>query len=73
MSQSRRQSIVETCASTAIGFGIAYVASYCVLPLFGHRVTPADNFWITTIFTVISLVRGYYVRRMFNYLHRSRA
>ena len=69
MSQTRMQSAVETVASTAIGFGIAYVASYTVLPLFGHHVTHGQNFWITCIFTVISLVRGWLVRRLFNRLH----
>lgn len=73
MSQSRRQSVIETVASTAIGFGIAFLATWAVMPIFGHHVTHADNFWITTIFTVISLVRGYFVRRMFNRLHRSQA
>ena len=70
MSQTHRQSIIETCASTAIGFGVAYVASYTVLPLFGHHVTHGQNFWITAIFTAISLLRGYFVRRLFNRLHR---
>lgn len=69
MSQTAKQSAIETCASTAIGFVVAYVASYTVLPLFGHNVTHGDNFLITVIFTVISLVRGYFVRRLFNYLH----
>lgn len=72
MSQSRMQSAVETVASTAIGFVIAYVASYTVLPLFGHHVTHGENFWITVIFTVISLIRGWCVRRLFNRLHGAR-
>lgn len=66
------QSAVETVASTAIGFVIAYVASYTVLPLFGHHVTHGENFWITVIFTVISLIRGWCVRRLFNRLHGAR-
>ena len=69
MKQTKLQSLIETCASTAIGFGIAYVASYTVLPLFGHHVTHGQNFWITCIFTVISLVRGWFVRRLFNWWH----
>jgi hypothetical protein len=72
VSQTHKQSAIETCASTAIGFGIAYVASMTVLPLFGFAVTHGQNFWITVIFTVISLVRGYFVRRLFNYLHRAK-
>lgn len=72
MSQTSRQSAIESAASTAIGFGIAYVASLIVLPLFGFPVSHGQNFWITVIFTAISLVRGYFVRRLFNHLHRSR-
>ena len=72
MSQTSRQSAIETVASTAIGFGVAYVASYTVLPLFGHHVTHGQSLWITVIFTAISLVRGYLVRRMFNHFHRSK-
>ena len=73
MSQTRMQSAIETVASTAIGFVIAYAASYTVLPLFGHHVTHGQNFWITVIFTVISLIRGWFVRRLFNRLHGARA
>lgn len=73
MSQTSRQSAIESAASTAIGFGIAYAASLLVLPLFGFPVSHGQNFWITVIFTAISLVRGYFVRRLFNHLHRSRA
>jgi hypothetical protein len=40
-----------------------------VLPAFGHHITLAQNFWITCIFTVASVVRGYFVRRLFNRLH----
>jgi hypothetical protein len=35
----------------------------------GHDITLAQNFWITCIFTVVSVVRGYGMRRLFNHLH----
>lgn len=73
MSQTKSQSAVETCASTAIGFFIAYFASLTVLPLFGFPVTHGQNFWITVIFTAISLIRGFFVRRLFNFLHTRQA
>ena len=69
MSQTHWQSFMETCASTAIGFWVAYFASLTVLPLFGFPVTHGQNFWITVIFTAISLIRGFFVRRLFNFLH----
>lgn len=70
MSQTRRMSILETVASTAIGFAISYATSLTVLPLFGFAVTHGQNLGITCIFTGISLARGYVVRRLFNWLHR---
>lgn len=72
MSQSRLQSLVETSASTAVGFGISWAATLVVLPLFGHQPSVADGFGITVFFTVISLVRGYALRRLFNHLHKER-
>ena len=72
MSQTRLQSLAETVASTAIGFVVAYAATWAVFPAFGYPVTHTDNLWITTIFTAISLLRGWMVRRLFNHLHRSR-
>ncbi|MDQ3287662.1 MAG: hypothetical protein M3Q42_05255 [Pseudomonadota bacterium] len=69
MTQSKRMSAVETAASTAIGFAVAFVVTAIVLPVFGYHITAGDNLWITAIFTVVSVVRGYYVRRLFNWLH----
>ena len=73
MSQSRMQSAVETVASTAIGFVVALIATHTVLPLFGYDVTPSHSVGITVIFTAISLIRGWCVRRLFNRLHGARA
>lgn len=69
MKQTKVQSFVETCVSTAIGFVVAYIATAIVLPAFGYPVSHADNAWITTIFTAISVVRGMAVRRLFNWWH----
>jgi hypothetical protein len=67
MKQSRRMSLVETLASTAVGFGIAWGTNLLVLP----RIPPtvSGSFWIACIFTGVSLVRGYCLRRFFNWLH----
>jgi hypothetical protein len=63
--QSRRKSMLEIAISTAIGFLVSLVLTAVVMPAFGYPTTWAHDFWITTIFTVASLVRGYCVRRMF--------
>ena len=65
MTQSRRMSLIETCASIAIGFVVSVIITALVMPAYGHDVTLADNIQITLIFTVASIVRGYAVRRAF--------
>jgi hypothetical protein len=67
--QLRRHSALETCLSTCIGFGVAYTANLIILPVFGYTPTWQENIVLTSFFTVVSLVRGYYVRRLFNWLH----
>lgn len=66
MSQSRRMSLVETVAGVAVGFVVSVLASFVVYPIFGHAFTLSQNIGITIIFTVLSIVRGYLVRRAFN-------
>ena len=66
MTQSKTKSMIETCASIAIGFVVSLILTALVLPAYGHAVTLGDNLQITAIFTIASIVRGYFVRRWFN-------
>lgn len=66
MSQSRRMSMLETCASIVIGFCVSVAITAVVMPAYGHPVTLGDNVQITAIFTVASILRGYMLRRAFN-------
>lgn len=40
-----------------------------IFPLFGLKVSLGEDFQIALIFTVVSLIRGYFVRRLFNNFH----
>ena len=73
MSQSRTHSIIESFAGTAIGFVVSVAASLVVYPLHGHAFSLGEVTSITLIFTVLSIVRGYCVRRLFNRWHRTPA
>ena len=66
MTQTRKQSAIETVAGVAIGFVVSLLASVIVFPIFGHAFTLGQNVGITIIFTVLSIARGYAVRRPFN-------
>lgn len=67
--QKKWVSILEVCIGTLIGYSVSFFAQMHILPAFGFKITLMENFWLTNFFTIISLVRGYMVRRMFNYIH----
>ena len=68
-SQSRLASFVESWANTAVGFVISYFANWYLLPVFGfHTMTHTQNLEIVIVFTIISLVRSFVLRRYFNNL-----
>lgn len=69
--QSRMESLVETCLTTAIGFAVSLGMQYLVFPLFGFVPSLAHSMAIAALFTAASLIRGYLVRRFFaRGLHR---
>ncbi len=70
MKQSRAFSLIETLVSVAIGFCVAYLTQLLVFPIYGISLSHADNAAITAVFTAVSILRGYFVRRMFNLLGR---
>jgi len=67
--QTRRFSFLESLVNVGIGYGVAVLTQVVVFPLFGIRVPLRDNLVIGAIFTVISVVRSYTVRRVFNGIH----
>ena len=68
-SQTRFQSLVESATNIAIGYSVALASQIVVFPLVGVYVDFSTNLEIGAYFTVISLVRSYFVRRWFNWRH----
>lgn len=64
--QTRLHSAIEAWANVAIGYGINVAANLLVLPAFGLAVSAADALGIGLVFTVISVLRSYLLRRAFN-------
>lgn len=63
MSQSKSRSIQEACLQTGIGFGLSFLLQIILSHFYNMQVTFMDNVQITLWFTLLSLVRGYIVRR----------
>ena len=68
MKQSRLMSLVESLANVLVGYGVAVVTQILVFPLFGLAVTVTENLLIGLIFTAVSIVRSYALRRSFEAL-----
>ena len=64
--QTKKQSFIESLTSTTIGIIIGIVLNLIILPIFGYPVSVVDSLWISVIFTVISIIRSYIIRRWFN-------
>lgn len=67
--QTKIQSLIEALYNTTIAFFISWVAALIFYPMYGFNVTMITAFELTGIFTIISIVRGYIIRRFFNWFH----
>ncbi len=65
MRQSRRMSLAESVANVAVGYGIAVVTQVAVFPMFGLRTRLSDDLAIGGIFTAVSVIRSFALRRLF--------
>lgn len=66
--QSKKMSLIETLSSVAIGYIISLAAQMIIFPIFEINVSLTDNLLIGLFFTAVSIIRGYYVRRLFNWI-----
>lgn len=64
--QTKRQSLIETVVSTLIGLAVSFLTQIIVFPMYNLEVNINQNLQITAIFTIVSILRGYCVRRLFN-------
>ncbi|WP_438710840.1 DUF7220 family protein [Aquimarina muelleri] len=64
--QTKKQSLIEACSNTVIGFLISFASTFLIFPLVGIASSAGKNIIITLFFTAISILRGYLIRRVFN-------
>lgn len=67
--QTKRWSAVESVVNMASGLLLSiYVVQPIVFQQYGVTFSDGQNITIAVIFTVVSLVRGYITRRIFNWI-----
>jgi hypothetical protein len=65
--QSRFESFIEQVCNIGSGMILAYMVMQLILaPLLHIGITPMQNIWTTTSLTIVSVIRGYVWRRVFN-------
>ena len=68
MKQTKRKSLIESVVQTIIGLGTSILIQIILYPIMGIPVTFSQNLIITLVFFTVSIVRGYFVRRIFEKL-----
>jgi hypothetical protein len=66
--QSRTMSFVEAATNVVVGFAFALVTQFAVFPMLGLAVSVTNNLILGCIFTTVSMVRSFTLRRMFEAL-----
>lgn len=66
--QTRAASAVEAVANVLVGYGVALASQLLIFAAYGVHLSLGQNAMIGVWFTLISLVRSYVLRRVFNRL-----
>lgn len=65
--QSKQYSLYEAIANAILGYIVGVLSQMVILPLFNiHGVSLKANMGMAAMFMVTSIIRGYFVRRLFN-------
>jgi len=61
--QTKKGSLIEAVTNTFIGWSVGLLTQLVVFPLLDINIPLHKNLEISAIFTVVSIVRGYVIRR----------
>lgn len=66
--QRRALSVVEVLSNAIVGFLVAWSINYYAAASLSVVMSSREALWITVACTVASILRGYFMRRFFNWL-----
>ena len=66
MTQTKRQSVIESITQTIIGMVVSLCIQLVIYDVLNIKVTFTQNLIITFVFFISSIIRGYVIRRIFN-------
>ncbi len=65
MKQSRIMSLIESVANVIVGYRVAVLTQILIFPGFGLQVMLVQNLKLGMVFTVLTIVRSFTLRRVF--------
>ena len=65
----RPMSAAEIATSYTVGFIVSWLLGWYVLPIWGFEQSAQAATTVTIIYTVVSVIRAYIVRRVFNWVN----
>jgi len=63
--QSRATSAMEAVANVAVGWLVAFAMQLLLFPAVGVQASVSQNLVVSLVFTAVSLIRSYILRRFF--------
>jgi hypothetical protein len=64
-------SMVETITNVAIGLIVSFLSQVVIFKYYDIHISLAQNLELTLYFTVVSVIRGFALRRFFNSIRRT--
>ncbi len=64
--QTRKHSAYEAIVNVLVGYTVNMIANFTIFPIFGWQITLEQNLLLGVLYTAISLIRSYFLRRVFN-------
>ena len=67
--QTKKQSALEAIMNILFGYSVNFTANMFILPMFGFDISIGQNMALGVLYTLISFVRSYIIRRYYNWYH----
>ena len=64
--QTKKHSLLESLTNVIVGLLMSFLTQLIIYPFLDIEVSLNQNIIITAVFFIISFVRGYVIRRIFN-------
>lgn len=64
--QTKRHSAIESLTNIVVGLITSFIIQLLIYPILNIEVSISENVIITIVFFLVSFIRGYFIRRVFN-------